>query len=130
MAPELLSIVFFLLLVLLAMWYRHCKAVGRPWFRMGGARKPQPLNLKRKLPRGSVNFTSQVGASDQVSADWALAHRRRPATARLRRLTELTHDEEVSRRLVENMVKANPDQSYEWCVERAYELLLRDRGAR
>lgn len=46
----------------------------------------------------------------------------------LSRLTELTHDEETSKRLYYKYRQKFPDQSQQWAIEKAIEDLLRDRG--
>ena len=113
---------FFVAFCLFSLWsYGRAKQKGLPWFSAGGKQTTVRSRAAIRLRTHSI----------KPQSPW-LQERKRQGSEGLafKRLTELTHNADVSRRLILNASDKHVGRSELWYIEKAIYDIERDRMAR
>lgn len=130
-----MTVFWCLIFGLICISYVNAKQKGVPWFSMGQSVQRQTAQSPRSLRTKSIKPKSPHLVSNPKTQQ---VLRQTPIPSKLNkveivafhRLNELTHNKELTQRLINNVQARNLHRNRLWCIEKAIYDIERDRMAR
>lgn len=113
-----------IVITLVVLSWASARIRGVPWFSWGAETK---MRTDRRRAKELYRLRTE---NIKTRSPWVQGPIKQPATEASLRLTELTHSEQISDRLICDNLRRHPGRDEQWAAEKAIYDIERDRMAR